>query len=177
MKNINWNEVPDPVELPRLMPGGYVCKITVATDVPEKEYLKLEYDIAEGVHKGHWNELYKAKGFWGGTFFRSYKDTALSMFKGFLTVVKESNPGFIFENDEKRLVGKQIGIVLGEEEYRKNNGSDGVRLYVAAVKSVDKIRKGEFAVPQKKLLSAGGGKQNSSGFFPTNDVEDDDVPF
>ena len=30
MKNINWNSVPDPVELPRLTPGGYVCKITVA---------------------------------------------------------------------------------------------------------------------------------------------------
>ena len=39
MKNINWNEVPDPVELPRLGPGGYVCKITVAKDVPEKEYI------------------------------------------------------------------------------------------------------------------------------------------
>ena len=55
MKNINWNSVPDPVELPRLTPGGYVCKITVVVDVPEKEYLKLEYDIAEGAHKGHWD--------------------------------------------------------------------------------------------------------------------------
>lgn len=52
MKNINWNSVPDPVELPRLTPGGYVCKITVAVDVPEKEYLKLEYDIAEGEAQG-----------------------------------------------------------------------------------------------------------------------------
>lgn len=176
MKNINWNEVPDPVELPRLEPGGYVCKITVAKDVPEKEYLKLEYDIAEGEHKGHWNELYKAKSFWGGTFFRSYKEKALTMFKGFLTVVKESNPGFIFNNEEKRLEGQLIGLVLGEEEYRKNDGSDGTRLYVAAVRSVDKIRSGDFTVPPKKLLEAGGSRSNN-GFFPTNDVPDDDVPF
>ena len=176
MKNINWNNVPDPVELPRLTPGGYVCKITVAKDVPEKEYLKLEYDIAEGEFKGHWNELYKAKSLWGGTFFRSYKEKALSMFKGFLTAVKESNHGFVFENDEKRLEGKLIGLVLAEEEYRKKDGSDGTRLYVANVRSVDKIRKGDFVVPPKKLLENSGNTSNN-GFYPMNDVEDDDVPF
>ena len=176
MKNINWNSVPDPVELPRLAPGGYVCKITVAVDVPEKEYLKLEYDIAEGEHKGHWDALYKAKAFWGGTFYRSYKEKAQSMFKGFLTAVKESNPGFVFENEEKRLEGKLIGLVLAEEEYRKNNGSDGTRLYVANIRSVEKIRKGDFIVPPKKLLQE-SGSVSENGFYPTKDVEDDDVPF
>ena len=124
----------------------------------------------------NWNELYKAKSFWGGTFFRSYKEKALTMFKGFLTAVKESNPGFIFNNEEKRLEGQLVGLVLGEEEYRKNDGSDGTRLYVAAVRSVDKIRSGDFTVPPKKLLEAGGSRSNN-GFFPTNDVPDDDVPF
>ena len=176
MKNINWNEVPDPTDLPRLTPGGYVCKITLAKDVPTKEYLELEYDIAEGEHKGHWNELYKAKSFWGGKFYRSYKETALSMFKGFLNAVKESNPGFVFNNEEKRLEGQLVGLVLAEEEYRKNNGSDGTRLYVAAVRSVEKVRKGDFTVPPKKLLAEGGSRSNN-GFFPTNDVPDDDVPF
>lgn len=176
MKNINWNNVPDPAELPRLGPGGYICKITMVKDVPEKEYLYLEYDIAEGQHKGHWNELYKAKSFWGGKFYRSYKETALSMFKGFLTAVKDSNPGFIFNNEEKRLEGQLIGLVLGEEEYRKQDGSDGTRLYVAAARSVDKIRSGDFIVPPKKLLQA-GGTGRTEGFYPTNDVPDDDVPF
>lgn len=173
MKNINWNNVPNPTELPRLGPGGYICKITMVKDVPEKEYLYLEYDIAEGQHKRHWNELYKAKSFWGGKFYRSYKETALSMFKGFLTAVKDSNPGFIFNNEEKRLEGQLIGLVLGEEEYRKQDGSDGTRLYVAAVRSLDKIRSGDFIVPPKKLLQTG----RSDGFYPTNDVPDDDVPF
>ena len=176
MKNINWNEVPDPVDLPRLVPGGYVCKITVATDEPKKEYLKLEYDIAEGEFKGHWNELYKSKGFWGGTFFRSYKEKALSMFKGFLTAVKESNPGFVFNNEEKRLEGKLVGLVLGEEEYRKNDGSDGTRLYVAAIRSVDKIRSGDYTVPPKKLLQA-GNSGNNSGFYPVSGDDDSDIPF
>ena len=173
MKNIDWGKVPDPVDLPRLKPGGYVCKITLVTDEPKKEYLKVEYDIAEGEFKGHWNELYKAKSFWGGTFIRSYKETALSMFKGFLTAVKESNPGFIFNNEEKRLEGQLIGLVLGEEEYRKNNGTDGTRLYVAAVRSVDKIRKGDFTIPPKKLLANG----TSDGWSPVDDAEADEVPF
>lgn len=175
MKNINWNNVPDPVE-GRLEPGGYVCKITMVKDVPEKEYLYLEYDIAEGACKDYWNELYKSKSFWGGKLYRSYKDSALSMFKGFLTAVKESNPGFVFNNEEKRLEGKLVGLVLGEEEYRKNDGSDGTRLYVAAIRSVDKIRSGDFTVPPKKLLQA-GGSGNNGGFYPISGDDDSDVPF
>ena len=52
MKNINWNEVPDQVEFDRLTPGGYVCEMKCVVDVPAKEYLKIEYDIAEGATKG-----------------------------------------------------------------------------------------------------------------------------
>lgn len=173
MKNINWNDVPDQTELERLQPGGYVCRITMAEDVPAKEYLKLEYDIAEGPQTGYYHELYKAKAFWGGTLYRSYKEKALSMFKGFLTAVKDSNPGFVFENQEKRLEGKLVGLVLAEEEYRGNDGSVKKRLYVSAVRSVDRIRKGDFIVPAIKKLETG----ISDGFMPVQDVDDEDVPF
>ena len=77
---------------------------------------------------------------------------------------------------EYTLEGKLIGLVLAEEEYRKNNGSDGTRLYVANIRSVEKIRKGDFIVPPKKLLQE-SGSAGENGFYPTKDVEDDDVPF
>lgn len=175
MKNVNWNEVPDPVEFDRLAPGGYVCVMKCVVDVPEKEYLKIEYDIAEGPQKGYYDALYKSKGFWGGTLFRSYKEKALSMFKGFLTAVKKSNPGFVFENEEKRLEGKLVGLVLSEEEYIGNDGKTKTRLYVSAVRSVDKIRKGDFTVsPLKKLNNPPAG----AAFYPVNEsIDDDDVPF
>ncbi len=171
MKKINWKNVPDQVDFERLQPGGYVCKITLATDVPQKEYLKMEYDIAQGPQSGYYNELYKAKGFWGGTFYRSYKEKAQSMFKGFLTAVKESNTGFVFEDDEKRLEGKLIGLVLAEEEYRGNDGKIKKRLYVAATKNINKILSGDFTVPELKKLDL------SASFVSATDVTDDDVPF
>ena len=98
------------------------------------------------------------------------------MFKGLMTAVKESNTNFVFENDEKRLEVKLIGLVLSEVEYRKNNVSDGTRLYVANIRSMEKIRKGDFIVPPKKLLQE-SGSAGENGFYPTKDVEDDDVPF
>ena len=67
MKNINWNEVPDQVEFDRLPPGGYVCEMKCVVDMPAKEYLKIEYDIAEGSYKGYYQELYKSKAFFIGT--------------------------------------------------------------------------------------------------------------
>lgn len=175
MKNINWNEVPDQVEFDRLTPGGYVCEMKCVVDVPAKEYLKIEYDIAEGTHKGYYQELYKSKSFWGGTFYRSYKEKALPMFKGFLTAVKESNPGFVFENQEKRMEGKLVGLVLAEEEYMGNDGKVKKRLYVSAVRSVEKIRKGDFNVPELKKYNPAGSRD---GFYPVDDsLSDDDVPF
>lgn len=95
------------------------------------------------------------------------------MFKGFLTAVKDSNPGFVFENQEKRLEGKLVGLVLAEEEYRGNDGSVKKRLYVSAVRSVDRIRKGDFTVPAIKKLET----SISDGFMPVQDVDDEDVPF
>lgn len=97
------------------------------------------------------------------------------MFKGFLTAVKESNPGFVFENQEKRLEGNLVGLVLAEEEYMGNDGKVKKRLYVSAVRSVEKIRKGDFTVPELKKYNPAGSRD---GFYPVDDsLSDDDVPF
>lgn len=45
-------------------------------------------------------------------------------FKGFITAVEESNPGYKWNWDEKTLKGKKIGIVFRMEEY-SYNGYDG----------------------------------------------------
>jgi hypothetical protein len=152
MKNINWNEVEEAQEFKRLGVGGYICKITSATDEVEKEYLKLEYDVADGEFKNYYKELFDKKQFWGGKFIRSYKEKALPFFKGFITSVEKSNNGFKFDNDESKLIGKLVGLVIGEEEYRKSDGTVGTRLYVDKITSVDGIKKGEFLVPPIKKL-------------------------
>lgn len=176
MKNLDLENVEEVQEYKRLVPGGYICRITTVEDVEDKEYLKIEYDIAEGEFKGYFVELYAAKNFWGGKFIKSYKEKALSFFKAFITSVENSNKGYVFDNDEQKLVKKLVGLVLGEEEYQKNDGSIGTRLYVDKPRTVEEIKKGNFTVPPIKKLKGNStfNDTSNSGFML---IDDGDIPF
>jgi hypothetical protein len=152
MRNIDLSQVADIQEFKKVAPGGYICRITSVVDVPDKEYLKIEYDIAFGEFEGHYQQLSDSKGFWGASFIKSYKDKALPFFKGFITAVEKSNNGYTFSNNEQTMYGKLIGLVLGEEEYMKGDGTTiGTRLYVHQTRSIEEIRKGVEVPALKKL--------------------------
>lgn len=173
MKNVNWANVEGAKEFKRVVTGGYVCNIVKVEDFEDKEYLKVYYDIAEGDFKGYYKQLYDAKQFWGGMFFKSYKETALPFFKGFLTAIEKSNSGFAannFDGDITKLKGKKIGLVLGEEEYISNTNEIKTRLYVAQVHSVDKIKANDFKVPDLKQVE----RPETQSHTVEND---DDFPF
>jgi len=174
MKHIDLSAVEDAKEYKRLKPGGYVCKITSVEDVPAKEYLKMEYDIAEGEFKQYYQQLFSAKNFWGGSFIKSYKAGALKYFKAFITSVEESNTAFKWQEDETHLKNKLVGLVLGEEEYRKKDGTVSTRLYVDMARSVKAIREGNFTVPAKKCLPM---PDISTTTFQELTDDDGDLPF
>lgn len=161
------------------IPGGYVCKIERATDNPNKKYLELEIDIVEGEYKDFYTELNDRAGFWGLKLYRSYKDTAKGMFKGFLEDVGESNPGFAWDWDEKKLEGLRIGAVIGEEEYQANDGQIKTRLKVTATKTTQQIEDGKYRVPAlKKLESANKGNEVVNNAVPAGFTETEgDMPF
>lgn len=183
MRQLNLQNVEEATEFERVVPGGYVCGITQVTDVPEKEYLMIEYDIAEGPKKNYYRQLSDAKGFWGGKFVKSYKEKALPFFKAFITAVERSNSGYTWDNDETKLKRKLVGLVFGEEEYRKNDGSIGKRLYVDQIHSVDKIRNLDYVIPELKRLSAPSITEpttfSSAPSFEGDfeEIDDDDLPF
>lgn len=173
MRDIDLTNVQEATEFENLVPGGYIAKITVVHDMEEKEYLKIEYDIAEGKYKGYYGELFDRANFWGGNFIRSYKEKALSFFKAFTTSVEGSNNGFKWTSDETKLVGKFVGLVLGEEEYIGKEGTAKKRLYVSQTRSIDEIKKGNFKVPEPKILPK---SEVPSGFVEvTEDLSD--LPF
>ena len=174
MKELDFSQVEEQKEYVKIVPGGYVCKVESVKDVPEKEYLIIEWDFAEGQLKGHYADLFERKGFWAGKFFRSYKASALSFFKAWITAISNSNQGFAWTSNEQQLVGKKFGAVIAEEEYLKANGDVGTRFYVAETRSVDVIRKGDFKVPDKKLL-----KVNAKTPFAASDfgVDVENLPF
>lgn len=176
MKNIDWNNVTEATDS-RLTPGGYICGIVRAEDVPDKEYLRIEFDIAEGPYKNYFREMRDRMNLdnWprAGVLIRSYKEKAQPYFKAFLTAVQNSNAGYTFKNDESTLSRKLVGMVLGEEEY-EHNGEVKTRLYVNAVRSVKAIQNGDFAVPNKKTLPTKAPSVDA--YAPISD-DDGDLPF
>lgn len=161
MKKISgYDKIQESGSFKKLPVGGYVVKILNATDVPDKEYLRLSFDIAEGPNKGFFAEEYKndtredKKWPNAGTFVRSYKEKALPMMKGFTTAVEKSNKNYTWNFDESTLKGKLVGLVIGEEEFVNSSGKMRTRTYVNAVRSVDIIREGKFEVPELRKLSA-----------------------
>ena len=196
MKKLNLDNIETITEGEYKRPiGGFICKITKVTDVPEKSYLKIEYDIVEGEFKGYFTELREKKGMVNaGTFIRSYKDTALGFFKGFITAVEESNEGYKFNGDETTLKGKKVGIIIGEEEY-EYNGEVKTGIKVRWIRNVEAIKNNDYTMPEKKVLAQTvsataecpdvfGAKSNSSNTETKTSISDaveidadDDLPF
>lgn len=174
INNYNEVEATEGGSFERLAAGGYVCQLMMAEDKTDKEYLQINYDIAEGKYKGWWAQTMERAGFWGGHFTRSYKDTAKAFFKGFTTSVEQSNKGYAWNWEESTLVNKFIGLVLAEEEYNKNDGTIGTRLYVAKNTSVDKIRSGDFKVPDIKKLTT---TATTSAFSSVDSSNDGELPW
>ena len=176
MKPINnWDEVQASTdEFKKLPPGGYICAILSAEDVPKKEYIKIVYDIAAGEYADYYSDDWGKDNLWAHTIYRSYKESAAGMFKAFINAIEESNKGYKWNFDEKTLKGKLIGIVLGEEEYIGNDGSVKTRLKDRSTKSVRDIEENRFRIPKIKKLEEEQGTGSSA---PAGFVESDDLPF
>ena len=166
--------------------GGFICEIKTVEDVPEKEYLKIGYDIAEALNNeqkefvGMYEKRKKERDFDYPTTVVSYKENSLTFFKGFITALENSNRGYKWDNDETKFVGKLIGFVIGEEEYegKDKNGVPKVkvRTYVAERHSVDAIKEGDFDVPEfKKLTKA--PVERASNPFANNGAAPEKNPF
>ena len=192
MRKVNLENVQEAGEFQRMPSGGYVCKITNVEDIPidpqtgKGDYLKIEYDICEGEYKGYYKQMEENLHFWGGRYIRSYKESALPMFKRMCSAIAKSNPGFVFDggkqnSDEKTLIGKSVGLVLAEEEYIGNDGNKKTRLYVYTEKDVKDIRSGNFKIPAIKKLEGGNNathpQSDTNGFMTIPDGDDEEVPF
>ena len=177
----NFKEVSVSINHGRLPNGGYVLKITEATDDPKKEYLRIVYDVAEGPHAKHYSDEWGKANTYAHAFYRSYKEKARHMFKEFLVAVDASNAtDFVKEAekglDETKLVGKLFGAVIGEEEYRTDRGDVKTRQYVAAVMSADRIRAKDFTIPAFKPLKD-AMQPAPDVTFSVNPINEDDLPF
>lgn len=185
MKRIDMTDVKEAGEFTRLEAGAYICSIIKAEDIPDKEYIKVTYDIAEGEFKGYFGEMREnhPDWLWAGAYVKSYKPKALPMFKRFCSAVSKSNGNFIFDGgqvnaDEKTLTGKIVGLLFQEEEYYGNDGNLKTRLIVNREFPVDQLAKQK--TPKVKELPdkvEANNRAAADGF--ANAIEDapEELPF
>ena len=173
MKKINdYENTQAAGEFTRMPAGGYVCIIKKVEDNADREYLHIEFDVAEGPFKNYALDTCERAGFWPLKFNRNYGGKSLKFFKAFIEAIEATNNRFKWDWDEQKLVNKGLGIVLQEEEYEKRDGKVGTRLNPYLFTTATKIREGDFTVPAPKLIDHVTAK-------PQMEEEEDDgtLPF
>lgn len=166
----------------RALPAGrYVCVIKDAKEVSKQsgnKMLAVLFDIDEGDYKGFYDEKYRndcasygtgAK--WGGVFRQGYKNKQLPFFKGLITSIEESNPGYKWDWNERGLKGKKIGFVFGREQFMASDGS--VKWATKPIRASSLQRLANAKIPEDKKLP---GAEDTAGFSDI-EVSEDDLPF
>ncbi|MBR0161922.1 MAG: hypothetical protein IJQ02_11665 [Oscillospiraceae bacterium] len=171
--------------------GGYVCEIKSAKveEYRGGEYssLVLAIDVTEGKYAGFFRRDYdnndREDRKWRGVYRISLpKDDGSEqdgwtkrIFGNFIWAVQESNPGYVWDWEEKKLKGKQLGVLFRNKEW-EYNGRTGWTTEAAGAVSVDALRAGEFKLPKDKPLK--NHPVTSSGFYAEpEEAEDGDLPF
>jgi len=130
------------------------------TGMTGNKSLKVEVDIAgNDEQKGFFqkqydnNNLSERKWPSAGCKYISLKedDTCVAMFKGFTTIIENSNQGYKWNFDEKSLIGKKLCAVFGLEEYQDNEGKTKTATKLVQFRSLDKLN--EIKIPKVKLLN------------------------
>lgn len=147
----NWEQIEARgiTDFVRLNAGAYVGIIKNAEEYTNEmtgnKSLKVECDITEGNFKDYFQKLYDnnqnsdKKWDMNSTRFLGLSENALPFLKGFITVVENSNTGYKWDWDEKKLIGKKVGLVYQYEEYKKQDGTKAIKTKLNQFRSVDKV--------------------------------------
>ena len=185
-KPTNWDsiQVPTGEKFRQLPPGGYVCKIISASvdkTMSGAERLNLRFDISEGEYKGFFGEQFDKRcetnpnTAWLGTYRQITEgESSEKFYKGMITAIENSNPGYKWDFDETTLRGKLFGGVFGFEEWLNNQGKVMKSIKCRFIRSVDEVRKG-VEPPEIKRLS----QNNMTNAFTASDfgVDVESLPF
>lgn len=141
--------------------GAYECVIKDArlnhNEETGKNTLKISIDIASGEYKDYFLKAYETDTRidrkWNNNAVRylAYEGDNVAYFKGFITIVKNSNVGYTWDWDEAKLKGKKLCGVFQYEEYEKQDGTKGVKVRLSKFRSLDKLKDIEVSDSIKML--------------------------
>ena len=196
----NWNEVEAKgmEDFKSLPIGAYECIIKEANihknEESGKESFRVAVDIAKGDFKDYFKKRFESntnsnkKWDNNATRYLAFQGDNVAYFKGFITCVENSNPGYKWDWDENKLIGKKICGIFQYEEYKKQDGSKAVKVRLNKFRSLEKI--GEIEVNDSVKLLNGNymsiddyyekkeeKKENNDPFKDYNDVVEIDDNF
>lgn len=164
MKKIdNWDniEAKGMDDFKALPIGAYECVIVGAgvhkSEQSGKESFKVAVDIASGEYKDYFKKRYDSNTNsdkkWDNNSVRylAFEGDNASFFKGFITSVENSNPGYKWNWEESTLKGKKICGVYQYEEYEKQDGSKAVKVRLSKFRSLGKMKDIEVSYNVKLL--------------------------
>ena len=175
----------------KLPAGGYVCKI-LGVKYEEgtngnSDKITLQFDISEGEYKDFFTKQYESntaedKKFKGRVAVYVPKDDGSEKdswtkksFAGWTDAFEKSNPGYVWDWDEKKWKGKLVGIVFGETG-TVIEGKDIIYTEARFAVDADKIRNNNY--PAAKFKSKNGyGESAPAGFVNVPDGVVEDLPF
>lgn len=139
------------------LPAGlYVCKIILAIETNRngKSFLEIAYDVAEGEYKDFFQKRYDANTSqnkkWPAIYRQATEGNSTGFFKGVITSIEESNPGYHWNWDENTLKGKKFGAVMGREEFLTNDGQKKFATKIRFIRSIEGLK--HATIPEDKLL-------------------------
>lgn len=159
----------------KLPAGGYIAKIVKAEVIQYSrgEMLAVNFDIADGEHKGHFTARFKAdansdfgqkwKGVYRLTVDRDgdLKPFELDLIRHFAWALETSNAEYEWDWDETKLKGKWIGVLFRNREWEKD-GRTGWTTECCAVTSAQAIRAGDFEIPKDRPLKKKAQDQSAA---------------
>lgn len=176
-------------ELPPV--GAYVAEIQDVRFVPKgdnanRDRIELFMEIVEGEYRNRFHDVYAEQNerFGSATYrgiFRllppvpneQWYDLMKQNFEGNLWCVQESNPGYRWDWDEKKLKGKKVGISLRKRLYTYN-GKDKEAIEIGQFETIDDVRNGKckpMKVRDQREKRSEPAETDGSGFTEVSGSE------
>ena len=142
------------IDLPPV--GAYIGEIQAAREAEQngRPIIELFMEITEGEYKNRFHEVYedqkerfgdnvKYKGIFRLVpYMKGDEDWRRKVFEENLWAVEQSNPGYTWDWDEKKLKGKKVGISIRKRLYTYN-GKDRETTEIGRLESIEEIKAGK----------------------------------
>lgn len=148
----NWNEIEAKgMEDFKTLPiGAYECIIKESNihtnEQNGKHTIRIAVDILNEEYKDYFQKRYdnnpNSDKKWdnNATRYLAFEGDNVAYFKGFITCIENSNPGYTWDWNELKLVGKKICGVFQYEEYENQEGKKGIKVRLSKFRSLDKMK-------------------------------------